>query len=298
MAWTYRCNVNGNRVSSACGRQGIRASSRSLPGVTTVPDTGCCIITVAEGRQVGAVIGVPADSAQDCLREVQQAVRRRRGPTSALAHDLWSLARRFGLPGIAVVWERGARAGTEIPAPIAVPFEPTALDERGGALGALCAATLTGAPSGRRDPVPSGVGRRIVRIGLLVATVVGAGVYVVLDAVGPAASVLGNVLLAAAGLLVALGMVIVWHLRGGQWFIVPGGVVVRRFSFDAFGTVKAHYTPRNSVLIATRDIAGWNVGVHQGWHCVKRSVTDLEATALLAAWRTTTPLPPMDEVLA
>jgi len=204
------------------------------------------------------------------------------------------LRERYGLPPLAVAYYH---EGTPLPlpAPLEVPFGPLELDESRAPLADLMqavhtTAAVTPSPSWRCTLLRLGFSAGVA--GLLVA-------YVFFHLLTSRASVkvwseawLWSVVVAAfvlPGLAAAL--------LSDQWFLVPGGVVTRRRLFGRAHGMLRRYTPQDTTLIVRpRERETWQIELWRGLRARKREATALEVVALLAAWQSPLPTPPLERL--
>ena len=114
---------------------------------------------------------------------------------------------------------------------------------------------------------------------------------------GPGETALGYLVAALLGLLMGLAVVGAFLWRSGRWYVVPGGVVVRRFVLGPFGKAAHLYRPADSVLFIERAWGAWEATICRSYRCFSRSLTDVECAVLLAAWQSPLKLPALDELL-
>ncbi|MBN2563698.1 MAG: hypothetical protein JXQ75_22500 [Phycisphaerae bacterium] len=104
---------------------------------------------------------------------------------------------------------------------------------------------------------------------------------------------------AILGLSVAEGLM--HSVLYGQWFIIPGGLVVRKFSFRSLSTKLHRFTPADTILLIRSASPGWQAGLWEKGRArasmKNRSLTAFEYTALLGAWQSPLPPPPRDQLV-
>ena len=246
---------------------------------------GCHIVKLSQGEAPADLYAECSGLSREALDAVRQAMRRRWESWSFLASHLRSIENEHGLPGLALVYRRAGMRDCRVPSPFVVPFEPTILDEKNEALPSLCGALDRGERSGHRSPSTSTRQRLILRLVLPIAFVTLGVVSFVLD-FGYDMSILGLILVALAGGLVASAAMLWYAWQWGQWLIVPGGVLIRRF-----GATSRCYTPANSTLIVICRRIGFEAVLCRSYRRFWRLLTDLEVTALLAAWASEVAVP-------
>jgi hypothetical protein len=196
-----------------------------------------------------------------------------------MAAELVRLSTERQAPGFALVWPSHGSPSLVIPAPFDVEFEPVLLDERSQSLESLCTGLLEW--HGGRAPPVSKARRHVLRYGIPIALGVYAGGYFMLD-------LAGNVSLAGffigAACIAAITLVVVCLLVSRQWLIAPGAVIVGSPSWLPWGGAEV-YTPRDSVLVLRQTILGWEATIWRWMRRRVRSLTELEAVALLGAWQ-------------
>jgi len=183
-----------------------------------------------------------------------------------------------------------------VPPPLAVPFEPIELDETHPSVPALAealtAASSADATGGRSGAalVPARTYRRwFVRFGAPAIMLFNVGLQAVIQTITQTATqgfrfwfvaMWGGIVLATVLPLVIYG----WY-SSAQWFIVPGGVAVRRSFVGKLGKRLELYTPADTILQIGPDNLAWVAVLARGKQRVTRRLTQIEATVLLGAWQ-------------
>lgn len=206
-----------------------------------------------------------------------------------------------GLTGVALLspaqWgqtpaHEGRSGMPRVPAGIDVPFEPMELDETHPMFAELMAAHGSRIRDPRDDadggaslaPRTGTIKRWIVRSGLPVAMLVIWINPLMQFIVNPQAQRINLVMLAA--MVATLVLIVLWHrMQGAQWFLIPGGVVVREGGVRSWGVKLSRLTPADTVLVIQPFPPGWRATLWRGKRQFGRTLTGPEAEALLAAWR-------------
>ncbi|MFO0972341.1 MAG: hypothetical protein U1A27_02720 [Phycisphaerae bacterium] len=184
-----------------------------------------------------------------------------------------------------------------VPPAINVQFEPLLLDEGDPTVRQLLDAPSAEAAAPRGHFRPFSIFRRVgVRYGLL--------------AMFPFLFQLPNLLIQARrhwwvacitlGSILLTLVIVALVNRPMQWFVVPGGVIVRRGRGLRGPSVLRRYTAADAslVLIGMPRIygGGWKVTLGAARGSPARLMTPLEAGVLLAAWRSPLPAPSVESV--
>lgn len=240
-------------------------------------------------RTVGAVCPALPD---DLLAEVREAAASWRN-ADAVARRLDRIVHRENLPGL-IIWYQHKRQDSFVPPPIAERFEPLELQEENPAIASLMeSAPLDEAHQSKRRRAAI-VRRYAVRLGLPLAVVlpqlINASVQTAISGNTWMGWIWGTIIV--SGLLIAY---LVWWLSG-QWLIVPAGVVVRRTLVGKVGESLYLYTRQDSLLVIRAEPPGWRAEVWRGKKVHRRRLTELECDALLAAWQSPVPPPPLEQL--
>ena len=218
------------------------------------------------------------------------------------AKRLATAIRDLNLPGLTFVFSLKKRE-LAVPPPLAVPFEPIELDETHPSIPAL-AESAAGATDGRADAalVPARTFRRwFVRFGAPAIILFNVGLQAVIQTITQTAvhgfrfwfvAMWGGILLATVLPLVIYG----WY-SSAQWFIVPGGVVLRRSFAGKVGKRLELFTPADTILQIGPDNLAWVAVLARGKQRVTRRLTQIEATALLGAWQSRLRTPEAGELV-
>jgi hypothetical protein len=212
-----------------------------------------------------------------------------------MAVELSSVIRRFEVGGIAIVYVNPSAPEFKVPAPIQVPFEPTELDETHPAMEPLCELSWPTDEVGRGRPRAARARRLVIRVVVPVVGVILGAIYMFLD-FGKTGTLFANLMVLFFMVLVMLAILGALLWQAGRWFVVPGGVVVRRVIVGPFAWAPRLYTPRNSILFIEYAWPGWEATIAQGYRRINRSLTDVECAVLLAAWQSPREPPDLDEL--
>src|SRR5262249_24726448 len=176
--------------------------------------------------------------------------------------------------------------------PIAVPFEPVTLDEADTRLSHLASAGdghLADEPAAPKRL--RGWTRWALRAGIGIGLLTSAVTQCIVNSLFQGWN---WVPIAGSGIALLFLVVFCWlaaSFINETWQLVPAGIVVtREWVIPAKNRVRL-FTPANSfILIEPDPRKGWNAIVQSPSYRSRSRLTDLEAAALLAAWRS--PLPP------
>lgn len=264
-----------------------------MPGIQE-KQPRCHIVGVPQGVPTREVRAACDTLSRECLDDITLAVRTWRDHGN-LAVALSSVIKRFQLPGLTVV--RSPRSDQEctIPEPAVLPFEPTDLDETHPALVPLSEQLWPSDARAQPCPRPSRrhrVLRSVVAPGLAIVFL---SFYLFLE-FGQFGSFFTNLVIILSMGLIAAAVWAVLSWRNGHWFVVPGGVVVRRSIIGWLSRRSRLYTPGNSILFVERTWPDWQATICEGYQSVGRSLTDVERAVLLAAWRSPVEPPDLSEL--
>ena len=209
---------------------------------------------------------------------------------------LAALRRELKLPGLAVVYRPGRGRRIETPLPIPVPFEPIELDETHPALTQLVQHVVEPDPENPTIKKTFAVNRWLTRLGIPAVMLFVWIPQMIQAAVRDGVRSFGFGMWIAM-LLVMFGILLYVHwFRSAQWFIVPGGVVLRRAVFGRVGESLQRFTPADTLLTIMREQRGWQGRLTRGPADVTKRLTELECVALLAAWQSRVRTPTLDEM--
>ncbi len=194
---------------------------------------------------------------------------------------LRDIVRAHGLRGLLVRYVWVNRSAPPV-RPIDVPFEPLLLDETHPSLRSVAE---TFALDGGAEPAsyrPRRWRRMLVRLGIPLLVVVPQVINGLIQmAVRPTRTVVFTWLLVFA--IFGLTYVVVrWAMS--DWYIVPGGVALRRRLAGRVGESVRLYTPADSLLILRMRNMGWAAEIWPRSRPQLQLVTDLEAAVLAGAW--------------
>lgn len=251
---------------------------------------GCHVICVGfdHADQLRAVC--PTLS-HDTLTEIENATATGFSNASLL-RIVRGIARRDGLSGIALVWNQspfpkppGSLAGEYYvtpPPPLGLVFEPVELNETDRRLAELLDESCS---SISRGGVPRLPARRPYASmpGVLIA--MGAIALLILAWVTPVPCCM---------LLLCIPLVIVLtrlpKFGSPAWFLVPGGVLVRRAGLGRASVRLSVHCPGETILVAHPRPPGWTVRLI-GSKTHTRFLTQLEFRALLRVWQSGLDMP-------
>ncbi len=260
---------------------------------TSAPRTACPVVWLTLGEKADRATARSPELPGDALRAigaVAEGCRRERD----FAVRVQRILNQRELPGAAIVHVPVGRPDPPAAPLITVPFEPMELNEANRSLQGIC--NVNPGPDGPHLPAP---GRSRLRWAAMRTSMP------VSVAAGLAACMMMSALLGRAGtpfyfVLGALGLVVLFALAlsypAAQWFLVPGGVVVRRFAFGRSRVALDRYTPADAVLVLQHKSPGWEVRIWREREKVSRMLTVFEAVALLGAWRSPLAPPPLHQL--
>lgn len=188
--------------------------------------------------------------------------------------------------------------------PISVRFEPLALNEADVATAAFAESQQSGdgtptgllfSPDADFEPAPGRRVRRIARLAGPLRLIFGglsiAGCVAIWVSSGdvPWLVLFSIIFILVSPFLYGAGS------TGENWFLVPGGLVVRAWGRRAKHSVIQLYKRSQSLLIVTRLAKGnWSVAVGNGNTCRFCNVTDAEVNLLLRCWLSPLKPPPVE----
>jgi hypothetical protein len=219
---------------------------------------------------------------------------------------LRGMVQEYDLPGLAVVIYPRNEDHPVVPPGLGVPFEPIPINETDDRLRNLLNsvdAVETGLEGGatrapkawfKRFAVRSGVPVVLFWLMLINLSFQWSNLFR-LRGFGGLHALWISFLMTIALVILIIVLVRWWR---GQWFLVPGGAVLRRGSAGRFSISLTRFVAADSILLVQKQekLAGWHV---EFWQWPKKwgtMMTDLEKTALLAAWRSTLPAPRLDQL--
>jgi hypothetical protein len=225
-------------------------------------------------------------------------------PWDVLSHigeTLQRIAREKALSGIVLIgrfiWPRRSRKfarWVHPPRPITTPFEPMEWDESNPvfepfAQHAAGRHGVDGPPA--RRPALRFMARYSLHLLVALIAIMLAGIYGMSGQFGsaPLMSIAWFAQLAPLSIML-------WHRRG-VWLLIPGGVVWRKGRFASSRSILNRMTREDTILIISPAAWGWRVCFYtDAWQVVWRTVTLLEAEALLAAWQSPLPMPGVERL--
>lgn len=206
---------------------------------------------------------------------------------------LFDLRTKHQLGGL-VVWFFGKRTkdSVTVPPPFTVPFEPlelnefrTPLHDLPGLAESTAEAERMRCPIWRRGFVRLGIPAFVMSIQLINA-IIQIAVHRTLWIVS---------LWVAIFAVVALGVALRYWLSD-QWFLVPGGVLLRKTLAGKIGETLWLFTPRDSVAVIQGQGRMSILEIWRERSVRRRYLTGLEIAAFLAAWRSPLSPPPIDRL--
>lgn len=216
----------------------------------------------------------------DALDAIRQAAAAWRD-VPHLGTRLRALQQQRGWRGLAVIHAQG-RKRPEVPPPLTVPFEPLALEETNDTLMELAALAQPDATE-REIPGMRTVRRMMARVGVAIIGLVNPAIQAIVH------GLLGNTALAALNggvAILCIGVVVVlFWATSGRWFVVPGGVIVRRRLWRKVGMRLTRWTPADAILVAHPFPPGWHVALLGARGRETQRMTTRELQVLLAAWQ-------------
>ena len=264
-------NYDGDMPQSDSGA----STSRS---VTMAPDSRCHVITV-RGLPLKANHSISCSTLPEgVVSDIAHVLARKRDYQVERAADVRSAIQAHAVGPVAIV--AVGSSPFSIPAPLDVLFEPTPLREHHARFGELYS-RVTGcvlAHPGRRLALRLGGGAVLL-------AAMAASVVLELDA-HPVAAI-GYVAVWSVAVAIAALVYLTIEWRSGNWFVIPGGVVVSRFAIGRLGDKAEHFTPAGTTLIVARHHGGWEATLCCGRRTVSRGLTSAELTVLLAGWQST-----------
>lgn len=213
---------------------------------------------------------------------------------SELVRRARSVISEHGLVGLALVWNQtpfprqspGPLTNAEVyyldpPSPIGIEFEPIELNQNDSRLGLI---TGDGPITIRRERLVPSLGRPASYSSILAFAFASLPIAFVASAVSTLAC-------CAIPLLTVLCSWILLRFRPRpQWFLIPGGVLVRQWPWFGSKCRLDVLTPGDTILLIYPAVPGWTVEAH-GRKRMRRFVTNRECVALLRAWQSLVPPP-------
>ena len=202
---------------------------------------------------------------------------------SKAIRELQDVRRQHNLPPLAI-WYLNKNNTTEPPPAVEVPFEPLELDESRSPLDELV-------PGQKDDETrrANAFRRGLVRVGLplaiLLPQVLNGGIQLLVNPTRFTMLLWG----AIWGILALVFLMLWW--AADDWFIVPGGIVVRRSIWRRVGQKLDLYRPQDTTLIIRMNPPGFAIEVWRDGFGKQRKATQLEVLAALGAWQSTQPAP-------
>jgi hypothetical protein len=197
-----------------------------------------------------------------------------------------ALLEHHRLPGLVVINhidDQGHERDFELPAsePFRVPFEPIELNESNADLLALCNESFPSRETARlKMPV---LLRHLRGFPVLIAL----AVFGLLGWCLLSTAIQLNSRVAVAGIMFLTAFVVLCEIPhlGNVWFIIPGGVLLRRRFWPAWRPWAELYDSHNCVLLLRAHHGGWRATLQGEIRECNKLLTNLECSALLAAWR-------------
>jgi hypothetical protein len=201
------------------------------------------------------------------------------------------LRQRLGLGGL-IVWHSPESKPPLVPKPLTIPFEPLELDEGRAPLADLCGASDDMAAAGlRRRQWNRGIfryGLPIIALAQIPNAIVQIAIHRDLFTI-----VLWTFIF---GFIFGVFFLVWWC--ADQWFLVPGGLVIRKAFAGRVGESMQLHTPRDSLMIIRPQRPGHAFGIEiwRDGQLRRRRATLIEATALVAAWQSSLTPPPISQL--
>jgi hypothetical protein len=235
--------------------------------------------------------------------ELEAIAACQRHPLLIAPDELHTIRERHGLPGVALVQTVQGKHELTIPSPTLVPFEAIELDETHPAIEALLSPEARGHAPLPDVPARSRYWQHTLRAIILVAPLY-AGLILLARVSTPSLWSWPDTMLFAlpGGLaLVSALLLLAFPVRGRsglrwapRWYLVPGGVALRRRAPLPLRKRWRLYTPRDTVLTITPLRSGWQAALDRGGVQIVHGFTSLECAALLAAWQSPLPAPSVE----
>ncbi len=198
----------------------------------------------------------------------------------ASAHDLRGLVVRY------VSLRRPAPPVKPIP----VRFEPLPLDETHPSLRSLAETFALGDGAGTAARRPNRWRRLMVKMGIPLLVVLPQLINGIIQIAIQRSRIIVYMWVSIFVIFALSAVLVRWALS--DWYLVPGGLVLRRHLVRRLGETMQLYTPADSLLILRMRNGGWAAEVWRGRRPKNQLLTDLEAAALIGAW--TSPQEPPD----
>lgn len=235
--------------------------------------------------------------------ELPEAARVKIGEAAAGWRDekyrvqsLQSVIKEFNLPGLAVVY-RPPKGRRFTSAPMTVSFEPVEIDETHPSLRQL---VEHAAPATDAEPAPASASR--LRRGLIRLGIPATTLFVCVPQMLGSFATNGIRSWTTWAWIIALALVLaiflIAHLfRASQWFIIPGGIVVRRWAINRFAVDLDRFVPADTLLTIKKAQQGWQVTLNRGQIRAFRQMTEFECVAVLGAWQSPLRTPEIQELV-
>lgn len=202
----------------------------------------------------------------------------------SVARDLQAVRRTLAPAGL-LVWYALSNKRLKTPTPLCVPIEPMELDEGRAPLADLIEDAIAADPKLRKTRWWRRVLTRIgVPLIIFASNLPNAIAQLILH------HNLFTYLLWTGILTMFVAIAVLIYLLAEPWYIVPGGVMVRRTFAGKPGASMTYFARSDSVLVIRPGNQGHTAQLWREGAFKHRQLTPLELAALLAAW--TSPLMP------
>ena len=243
---------------------------------------GAYVLRVLSGGNKTSMRFECAELPQELHATVDKAFQQHHSRPAWLSAALLGISVEHEIPGFALEWADADYPALEIPDPFDVCFEPTLLDERSEALESLCTGLIEWQK--RRAPATNRVRRHFIRYGMPPLMALFCGVYFMFDYFG---TVPARAFAIGAAFIALIAWVVICMIYARRWLIAPGTVMLAPRTWQPWETIET-YTVRDSVLWIRRSFVGWEATLWRGRKSRDRTLTELEAVALLGAWQAQT----------
>lgn len=272
----------------------LTAQPRIIQPIEPVADSAGCRVLHLRLNNVGKIASAEcpgmADEAAKRLVEAGATWRDEKFRLQRMA----DVCRELNLPPFALLQTPGSRKKNqfEVPLPLAVPFEPIELNETQPALAGIIE-TLVLNDEGSADAVvrrSPWYTRSFVRLGALSIIMFNVTIQSVVQTITQTAMHgfrFWFIAMIWGIFAITVGGCAYWLWRtSAQWFLIPGGVVIRRTFWKKFGVKLERYAPADTLLMIVQDNFGWYASlIRKNRPAHRKHFTRMEATALLAAWQ-------------
>ncbi len=202
-----------------------------------------------------------------------------------IQEKLKRLRREKDVPGLALLYESNYDDPLPIPKPITVVFEPIPLDENFQGLRDLMESTQTTTDIKRDRPPISRFRKLMYRWIVPYAMFFNSGSQALSDIFAGRFRSWAVLLHFAIILSIILFVFLrrIFDLSG--WYLVPGGVVVRKARMNSIKTEIRRFTPQDSILTLTFQPPKWSATLYSEGKTLVQQCSRFECIALMAAWQ-------------